>query len=237
MELTTYQDLASILEHPLLAADLHASQVLEGLSCAKRYGIAAAIVRPGDIDVAARTLEGSTVRVGSVVGFPHGSQTTGAKVFEARDLLRRGAKELEVVIAISRVLNREFQHVQTELNQLADTCRQENAFLKVTLEMGYLSRELKIIACVCGERADVHMVKTSTGFGPSGFSTEDLQLMREHLPEEIGICAEGGIVSLDQALEVHTQGATRISTLDPGSILDAWKTRLAELQASQKVSS
>ena len=227
MELTKYEDLAGILEYPLLAPDLSSAKLSEGLTLAKRYGVAAAIVRPCDIDVAARTLAGSQVVPGSVVGFPHGSQTTGTKVFEARDLLRRGAKEMEVVIAVSRVLNREFQHVQTELNQLADTCRQENALLKVTLEMPYLTDELKIIALICCERADVHMVKTTTGFGPAGYTAADLKLMRDHLPEEIGICAEGGILTLDQAIEAQTQSATRLSTSEPAGILEAWKAKLA----------
>jgi deoxyribose-phosphate aldolase len=227
MEAAGYEDLAGIIEHPLLAPEIPTSQVLEGLARAKRYGIAAAIVRPCDIDVAVRTLEGSPVRAGSVVGFPHGTQTTGTKLFEARDLLRRGAKELEAVVGIPQLLNREFQHVQSELNQLSDLCRQENAVLKVTLEMPYLTEELKIIAVVCCERADVHIVKTTTGFARSGYTLSDLKLLREYLPEEIGICAAGDIVTLEQALEVKGGFATRISTPAPAAILDAWKIRLA----------
>src|SRR5208337_4058908 len=130
--------------------------------------------RPCDIDPAVRTLAGSPVRPGSVAGFPHGSQNTAAKLYEARDLLRRGAREIDMVIAVSALLSREFQHVQTELIQMAEMCRQEGAVLKVILENAYLTEELKIVACRCCARAGVDFVSTSTGFGPSGYTLEDV---------------------------------------------------------------
>ena len=110
----------------------------------------------------------AAVKPGSVSGFPHGSQNTATKLYETRDLLRRGAKEIDMVIAISKLLSREFQHVQTELSQMSEACHKEGAILKVILETAYLTDELKIIACRCCERAEVDFVKTSTGFAPTG---------------------------------------------------------------------
>jgi deoxyribose-phosphate aldolase len=224
----TYEDLAGTIDHPLVKPDLTSVQVVEGIELAKRYRIACAIVRPCDVDLAVRTLEGSPVRPGSVVGFPHGSQNTATKLYETRDLLRRGAREIDMAIAVPALLSREFQHVQTELMQMAETCRKEGAILKVILENAYLTDELKIVACRCCARAGVDFVNTSTGFAPSGYAIEDVKLMRKHLPEEIGVKAAGGLRTLDQALEVRAAGAMRIGTASTAAILDEWKARLAE---------
>src|SRR6266702_6763424 len=103
--LETYESLARLIDHPLVKPELTDEQVIEGLELAKRYGIACVSVRPCDIDLAARTLQGSSVRPGAVCGFPHGSENTATKLYEARDLLRRGAREIDMVIAISKLLS------------------------------------------------------------------------------------------------------------------------------------
>jgi deoxyribose-phosphate aldolase len=149
------------------------------------------------------------------------------KLYETRDLLRRGAKEIDMVIAISSLLSREFQQVQIELDQMAETCHGEGAILKVIFENAYLTDELKIVACRCCARAGVDFVKTSTGFAPSGCTLDDVMLMRGHLPEEIGVKAAGGLSTLDQALAANAAGAARIGTSAVATILDEWKTRLA----------
>jgi len=222
----TYEELARLIDHPLVAPDLTDDQVVDGLNLARRYGIACASVRPCDIDLAARTLQGSTVRPGAVCGFPHGTQNTATKLYEARDLLRRGAKEIDMVIGIPKLLSREFQYVQTELLQMSEACHKEGAILKVIFENAYLTDELKIIACRCCERAEVDFVKTSTGFAPTGYTLEDVRLMRKHVPEEIGVKAAGGIKTVDQVLEVIEAGASRIGTSATAEILEEWKKRL-----------
>jgi deoxyribose-phosphate aldolase len=225
--LATYEDLAKMVDHSLLRPELTGIQILEGLETAKRYRVASATMRPCDIDVAVRELEGSGVAPGSVCGFPHGAQNTAVKLYETRDLLRRGAKEIDTVIAISRLLSREFQYVQAELDQLAETCHKEGAILKVIFENAYLTDELKIIACRCCARAGVDFVKTSTGFAPTGCSIEDLKLMRKHTPPEIQVKAAHGVRTLDAALEVHAVGVTRIGMTATVAVLEDWKARLA----------
>jgi len=123
--LATYEDLARTIDLPLVRPDVPSERISGGLELAKRFGIACASVRPSDIDLAVRLLEGSRVQPGSVVGFPHGTETTATKLYEARDLLRRGAKELDVVVAIPNLLSREFQYVQIELSQISELCHKE----------------------------------------------------------------------------------------------------------------
>ena len=113
--IATYEDLAGIIDHSLVKPELTNENLIEGLELAKRYRIASAIVRPCDIDLAVRTLQGSPVRPGSVCGFPHGTAGTATKLYELRDLLRRGAREIDMVIAIPKMLSREFQHQLDEV--------------------------------------------------------------------------------------------------------------------------
>jgi deoxyribose-phosphate aldolase len=226
--LTTYEDLARLIDHSLVRPELTDVQVLAGLETAKKYKVAGATVRACDIDLAARTLAGSSVRAGAVCGFPHGSQNTATKLYEARDLLRRGAREIEMVATVSKLLSREFQHVQTELLQMSELCHKEGATLTVILENAYLTPELTIIACRCCERAEVDLVSGSTGFaaGAAGRNAiEDVKLMRQHVPEETGVKAAAG--TLDEVLALADAGVTRIATEASAGILEEWKARLA----------
>ena len=224
--LASLQDIAQMIDHALVNPELTGVHVVEGLELAKRCRVAAAVVRPCDIELAVRTLEGSPVRPASVSGFPHGSQNTATKLYETRDLLRRGAKEIDMVAAISKLLSREFQHVQVELLQASELCHKEGAVFKVILETAYLTDELKIIACRCAARAEVDFVQTSTGFAPTEATIEDVKLLRKHLPEGIGIKAVG-LRTVDQVLEAYAAGCSRIGTDSTAAILEEWKARLA----------
>ncbi len=221
-----YEDLALLLDHSLVEPYLSDAQVLAGIQTAQRYGVASVTVRPCDIDLAVRSLAGSAVRPAAVCGFPHGSENTAVKLFEARDLLRRGARQIEVVMGTPKLLSREFQHVQTELLQLVEMCHQQGALLTAILETAYLTDELKVIACACAERAEADFVCAGTGFAPSSWTPADLQLLRRHLPEETGIKAVGA-GSLDQALELRQAGCARVGTNATAAILEEWKSRLA----------
>jgi deoxyribose-phosphate aldolase len=217
-----------MIDHSLLRPELTEDEVIEGCELARRYGVASVTVRPCDVDTAVRILgAGSPVRVGTVAGFPHGSSTTAVKLYEARDALRRGAREIDVVAGISRLLSRQFQHVQVELLQMAEACHQEGAILKVILENAYLTDELKIVGCRIAGRAGADFVKTSTGFAPSGYTLADLKLMRAHAPAEVGIKAAGGVRTLEAVKEVYEAGCTRVGATATAAILDAWKAELA----------
>ena len=224
--LNTYEALAKMIDHSLVRPELTDDQVAEGCALAKRYQVASVSVRPSDVDLAVRLLEGSGVAVGSVSGFPHGSTTTATKLYETRDLVRRGAKEIDMVINIGKLLSRQFQYVEMELLQMAQACHEKGAILKVILENAYLTDELKIVACRVSARAEVDFLKTSTAFAPTGYTLEDLRLMRKHAPERIGIKAAGGVRTLEKAMEVYNVGCSRFGATRTAEILDAWKAHL-----------
>ena len=225
--LARYEDLAKMIDHSMVRPELTDDEVIAGCELARNYDVASVAVRPCDVEIAVRTLSGSTVTVGSVAGFPHGSQTTAVKLYEARDVLRRGAREIDMVLNIAKLRSRQFQYVETELLQMAETCHKEGALLKVIFENALLTDELKIVACrICG-RAGVDFAKTSTGFASSGYTLEDLRLMRAHLPESVALKAAGGVRTLEKAKEVYEAGCTRFGATATADILDAWKAELA----------
>ncbi len=108
----------------------------------------------------------------------------------------------------------------------AEECHKQGALLKVIFENAYLTDELKIVACRISARAEVDFVKTSTAFGPGGYTIDDLKLMRAHTPEHIGVKAAGGVRTLEKALEVYQVGCSRFGTTATAAILDEWKARL-----------
>jgi deoxyribose-phosphate aldolase len=233
--LTTYEGLAKTIDHSLAGPELTGDQVVAGCELAKRFQVANVIVRPCDVDLAVRLLEGSGVGVGSLAGFPHGSTTTAVKLYEIRDVLRRGAKEIGVVLNISRLLSRQFQYVEMELLQAAEECHKQGARLAVIFENAYLSSELKIVACRIAARVEADFVQTSTAFGPAGYTVEDLKLMRAHAPARVAVKAEGGVHTLENALEAQRAGCSRLGSTATAAILDAWKAQLD--QAVDRVAS
>jgi deoxyribose-phosphate aldolase len=231
--LTTYEDLAKMIDHSLLRPELSEEQVAAGCEIAKKFNVASVTVRPSDVDLAVRWMEGGSVPVGSVVGFPHGSPTTAVKLYEARDLLRRGAKEIDMVINIGKMISRQFQYVEMELLQMAETCHREGALLKVIFENAYLTEDLKVIACRICKRTEVDFAKTSTGFAPTGATIEDLQLMYRHCAPRVKLKAAGGVRTLDKALEAYQAGCARLGASATVAILEEWKARLAQQAAGQ----
>ncbi len=231
--LTTYQALAKMIDHSLLRPELTDAQVREGCRIAREYNTANVTVRPADVDVAVREMQGSGVPVGSVAGFPHGSSSIPVKLYEARDLVARGAEEIDMVLNIGQLLSRNFRYIESELAQMAEACHESGAILKVIFENAYLTDELKIVACRIATSTRCDFVKTSTGFAPSGATIEDLRLMREHAGPEVQVKAAGGVRTLDKALEVHAAGCTRFGATATAALLEDWKKRLAGAAAGQ----
>ncbi len=220
------------MEHPVLRPELTEEEVHIGCEIARQYRIAAVTVRPSDVDLAVSWTKGSGVAVASVVSYPHGSETTSMKVYATRDLLRRGATEIDTVINIGKMISRQFQYVEMELQQMAEACHEAGAVLKVAFENGYLTEDLKTIACKIVKRAGADYARTSTPFGPAPYSLDDVVLMKRLLGDKAKIKASGGIRTIREVLELREAGCARIGTSVTVAILEDWKAQLA-LQESQ----
>lgn len=225
VETITLEQLAKTIDHSLLRPELTDDDVIAGCELARRYNVASATVKPSHVALAARLLRDSDVKVGTVVGFPHGSSTTPTKVFEAQDALANGAQELDMVINIGALRSGHDDLVRDDIRAVVDAAGKK-AIVKVILENHYLTDEEKRRACHLAEEAGAHYVKTATGFAPTGATIEDLKLMRTSVGPDVGVKAAGGVRSLDAALEVIAVGVTRIGATRTEHILEELKARL-----------
>lgn len=220
----TLEQLAKTIDHSLLKPELTEQEVIEGCALARRYDVASVCVKPCHVPLARRLLEGSDVKVGTVVGFPHGSSTTETKAFEARQAVANGAQELDMVINIGALRSGRYDYVENDIRAVVEAAG-EGVIVKVILENCYLTDEEKVKACQLAEAAGAHYVKTSTGFAPSGATIEDLKLMRASVSPHIGVKAAHGVRNLDAALEVIAVGVTRIGATQTAQILEDFKKR------------
>jgi len=221
--MVTYEEIASMIDHSLLKPNLTDREVEEGCRIAAAYRVATVCVRPSDVRQAAELLARSPVRVTTVVGFPHGSTTTAAKVFEAEEAMRNGARELDVVLNIGKLKSRDTAFVRADLKAVTDAAHAQGVIVKIIFENCYLEDEEKIAACRISAEVGADFVKTSTGFGPGGAEDRDLKLMRENTPPAVKLKAAGGIRTLERAIEVRKLGCARVGATATVGILERLK--------------
>ena len=215
----TCEDIAKMIDHSLLRPELTDEDIVNGFETAKKYNAATVCCGPSSVPLAKKHLEGTNVKVTTVVGFPNGYSKTETKVFEAEQAIRDGAVELDMVINIGKLLSRDFDYVKSDIKAVADVAHRENVLLKVILENHYLTDELIEIGCRLAEEAGADFVKTSTGFAASGATIEDLELMRRSVSEKVQIKAAGGVRDLDMALKVREIGCTRFGATRTETIM------------------
>lgn len=201
--------IAKMIDHSLLRPELTIDDVIKGCELAKKYHVASVCVKPCDIPIAKEVLKDSDVMVTTVIGFPHGSQSTKIKLLETEEVIKEGAVEIDMVINIGRLLSKDFNYVEKEIREIVNLCHQNNVLVKVILENCYLTDELKISACKICENTEADFVKTSTGFGTNGATVEDVKLMRSNCSPKVKVKAAGGIRSLDTLLAMYEAGAER----------------------------
>ncbi|MCS7242586.1 MAG: deoxyribose-phosphate aldolase [Candidatus Caldatribacterium sp.] len=181
---------------------------------AKRWGFFSVIVNPYYVALCSELLEGSGVLVGVAVGFPLGQNKPEVKAREARLAFQEGAREADMVVNLAALKSGDWKVVYQDIRGVVEEmspCR-----VKVVLEAGYLTREEKVVGCLIAQAARAHFVKTSTGFGPSGATEEDVRLFREVVGSSLGVKAAGGIKTRTQALALLKAGANRLGTSTVG---------------------
>ncbi|MFH5805867.1 deoxyribose-phosphate aldolase [Alienimonas sp. DA493] len=215
----TLPDLAGLIDHALLTPTLTAADYDRGCDLAAAYQIASVCVSPHAVARVANRLAGTGVRVGTVIGFPHGLNTPAVKRVEAETALRDGAVELDMVANVSRVRSGDWAAVSADIAAVTKIARDLGAKTKVIFETGYLTNPQKIRLCeLCGV-AGADWAKTSTGFGPGGATDHDLNLLRQHAPPGVEVKASGGIKTLDRLLEVRALGVTRVGMSGTAAVL------------------
>ncbi len=223
--LISVPELAKVLDHSLLRPELTDDAVRQGCALARQYGVAAVVGRPTDLPILVEELAGSGVAVATTIGFPHGVNTTAAKVAETRDVLARGAVEVDMILNVGKLRSGEHRFVEDDIRAVAEAAHAQGALLKVIFENCYLTDEEKVTACRLSEAAGADFVKTSTGFAQGGATVEDLRLMRRTCSRKVKVKAAGGVSSLDATLAVVAAGADRVGTSSTRAILDEARRR------------
>jgi len=219
------QQLAKMIDHSILNPSVTYDDVKKGCKEALQYGFAAVVVNPNHVPIVARELKSSPVKVCGVISFPFGLSTTIAKTHEARIALEEGAEEIDMVMNFSALKSRDSDLVLNDIKSVVQEARRlsANIVVKVILENCYLTDNEKRQACQLTVEAGADYVKTSTGFGKSGATTEDIRLMREIVGPKFGVKAAGGIRTVEQALQMIQAGANRIGASASVSIVESLK--------------
>jgi deoxyribose-phosphate aldolase len=174
------------------------------------------------VSLASNLLKESDVKVCTVIGFPLGATTIETKAFEATEALRNGAQELDMVINLSALKSGDHDTVLRDISRVVGIAKKHNAITKVIIETCYLTNEEKVKACTLAKDAKADFVKTSTGFGPSGATEEDVELMRRTVGPNLGVKAAGSISNLGKAIKMIDAGATRIGASRGVTIIEAF---------------
>jgi deoxyribose-phosphate aldolase len=241
----TYEQIAGMIDHSLLHPTMTDRDLEEGCKLAAKYGVASVCIKPYAVKLAAELLQGTGVKVGCVVGFPHGSSCTETKRYETELACRDGASEIDMVINIGKALSGDWEYVERDVRAVCAEAAKRGAKVKVIFENDYLTQggaglgsdDFKRRLCRICERAGAGWVKTSTGYGfvkqadgsynYTGATEHDLALMRASCSPEVQVKAAGGVRDLDGLIKVRDLGGTRCGATATAAMLDEYRRREA----------
>lgn len=249
----TYEELAGMIDHSLLHPTLTDRELEDGCRVAVQYGVASVCIKPYYAKRAAELLRGSGVKLGVVVGFPHGNSTSESKRYETELACRDGAEEIDMVANVGKALSGDWSYVERDIRAVCDEAHRHGAKVKVILETDYLGGggaglsgdDFKRRLCQGCEQAGADWVKTSTGYGfvkgPDGkysyrgATESDLELMRASVSPRVQVKAAGGVRDLDGLIRVRDLGASRCGASATVAILDEYVRRAAAEHAGAPV--
>lgn len=209
--------LASKIDHTLLKPDATHEDIVRICDEARKHHFATVCVNSAQVGLAAKLLKGSSTLPIAVVGFPLGASASSSKAFEAREAIRMGAREVDMVVNIGALKDRDYALVLEDIREVVEASKPHP--VKVILETASLNEDQKIIACALARAAGAAFVKTSTGFGAGGATVEDIRLMRRIVGPDMGVKASGGIRNRADALRMLEAGANRIGASSSVSIV------------------
>lgn len=242
----SYEELAGMIDHSLLHPTMTDEEMKRGCQLAAEYGVVSVCIKPYAVPLAVEILQGTDVKVGAVIGFPHGNACTESKRYETELACRDGAVEIDMVINIGKALSGDWEYVEQDVKAVCDEAHQHGATVKVIFENDYLteggaglsSDDFKRKLCELCERAGADWVKTSSGYGfvkqadgsyrYQGATEHDLHLMRASCSPRVQVKAAGGVRDLDGLIKVRDLGGTRCGATATAAMLDDYRKREAE---------
>jgi deoxyribose-phosphate aldolase len=203
------EEIAKIIDHTLLKPEATKEQIRSICEEALKYKFASVCVNPGQVSFVRDLLKGSDVKVCTVIGFPLGANASKVKAFEASEAIKEGAEEVDMVINIGRLKDKDYDYVRDDIKAVVESAKGK-ALTKVIIETCLLTDDEKVTACKLAKEAGADFVKTSTGFSKGGATYEDIKLMRETVGTDMGVKASGGVRSYQDAVSFIEAGASRV---------------------------
>ncbi|MGL5354131.1 MAG: deoxyribose-phosphate aldolase [Clostridium sp.] len=203
------KELAQMIDHTILKPEATEAEIMQLCKEAVEYGFASVCINPSMVKKASIILEGSEVKVCTVIGFPLGATTTEVKAFETEQTIKDGATEVDMVINVGKLKENNLEYVKNDIAAVVNAANGK-AITKVIIESCLLSDEEKVAVCKIAKEVGADFVKTSTGFSSGGATKEDIKLMRETVGPDMGVKASGGVRSHEDAITMIENGATRI---------------------------
>ena len=204
--------IAGMVDHTNLKAFADEAMFEKLCSEAREYGFKMVAINPAQTERCKRLLEGCPVHVGAAIGFPLGQTTLECKVFETKDAIEKGADEIDYVINIAELKNKNYDYIKKEMEEIVAECRKAGVISKVIFENCYLTDEEKVKVSEIAKEVKPDFIKTSTGFSTGGATEEDILLFKEHIAPHLKIKASGGIRTIEQAERLLELGASRIGS-------------------------
>lgn len=203
------EEIAGYIDHTILKPEASVEQVRRVCEEALKYNFASVCINPCNVELASSLLKGSSVKVCTVIGFPLGANTSKVKAFEAFEAIKEGAQEVDMVINIGKLKDKDYNYVREDIKAVVKVS-EGKALTKVIIETCLLDDEEKVMACKLAKEAGADFVKTSTGFSSGGAAASDIKLMRETVGENMGVKASGGVRTYSDAVSMINAGASRI---------------------------
>lgn len=222
----TIDQLSRFIDHTNLHADASDEDIMKLCDQAKKYHFKMVAINQVQSELCSKELKDTDIDVGAAISFPLGQTSIASKLFDTKDAIDHGANEIDYVINITQLKNKNFDYIRSEMEQMVSLCHKHDVPCKVIFENCYLSKdEIKKVAEIAKD-VKPDFIKTSTGFGTSGAKVEDVELMKRTVGEDVKVKAAGGIRNTDDFLAMIGAGAERIGTSSGIKIIESLKQRM-----------
>ncbi len=226
MNIPSEKDFAKSIEHTLLSPYATNKDITKLVEDALNFEIGFICVHPCRVTDAIKIIDGRDLKITTVIGFPLGANTTNTKIYETRDVIEKGADEIDMVMNIGKFKEKNYNYIEHEIREIV----RQGKPVKVIIEVGFLTDNEKMEISRIIERAGAKFVKTSTGFGPIGAFPRDIEIIRSVISSSMGIKAAGGIRSAKQAIILMNKGANRIGTSTGPNIVKEFRSQKEKLK-------
>lgn len=223
--MVTVEQLANMIDHTNLKAFADDAAFEKLCDEAKKYNFKMVAINPAQTVRCKKKLEGSPVHVGAAIGFPLGQTTLECKIFETKDAIEKGADEIDYVINVAELKNKNYDYIKKEMEEIVKICREAGKTSKVIFENCYLTDDEKRKVAEIAKEVKPDFIKTSTGFGTGGATVEDVKLMKSVVGDEVKVKAAGGIRDLKTALAMIESGAERLGTSAGVAIVEEYNNQ------------